>query len=72
MEGNEKGSRDIKEKIKNAAKDSPITTIEINGQPVKCLLDTGAKISTISELFYKQLLQHKDIRHEKIFTTVCC
>lgn len=51
-EGSEKDTCDIKEKIKNAEKDSSITIVEINGQPIKCVLDTGAEVSTISEMFY--------------------
>lgn len=67
IEGSEKDSCDIKEKIKNAAEDSPTTIVEINGQPIKCLLDTGAEVSTISEMFYKQFLHQKDITDTRKF-----
>lgn len=67
IEGSEKDSCDIKEKIKNAAEDSPTTIVEINGQPIKCLLDTGAEVSTISEMFYKQFLHQQDITDTRKF-----
>lgn len=57
----------LKEKIRNAAKDSQITTVEINEQHFKCLLDTGAEIYTISELFYKQFLHQKILQMQGNF-----
>lgn len=44
------------QKINSAAAKCPETYIEINGVKVKCLLDTGAQVSTISEHFYKKYL----------------
>lgn len=62
MEGQDKGSTDnIKNKIQNAVRDCPVTSVEINGHSVDCLLDTGAEVSTVSELFYNQFLQKTSI-----------
>ena len=47
---------DLHSKIQHASRECPQTTVEINGTVVKCLLDTGAQVSTVSEAFYKKHL----------------
>ena len=47
---------DLHSKIQHASRECPQTTVEINGTAVKCLLDTGAHVSTVSEAFYKKHL----------------
>ena len=46
----------LHQKISRASANCPETYIELNGVKVKCLLDTGAQVSTISEHFYKKYL----------------
>ena len=62
VEGRDSGSRtDIGSKIKNASAKCPKTTVEINGHQIKCLLDTGAEVSTISENFYRKYLSSSEL-----------
>ena len=62
VEGRDSGSRtDIGSKIKNASAKCPTTTMEINGHQIKCLLDTGAEVSTISENFYRKYLSSSEL-----------
>ena len=47
---------DLHSKIQHASRECPQTIVDINGIAVKCLLDTGAQVSTVSEAFYKKHL----------------
>ena len=47
---------DLHSKIQHASRECPQTFVEINGTAVKCLLDTGAQVSTVAEAFYKKYL----------------
>ena len=42
---------DLHSKIQHASRECPQTFVEINETAVKCLLDTGAQVSTVSEAF---------------------
>lgn len=51
----------LHEKISRASARCPETYIELNGVKVKCLLDTGAQVSTISEHFYNEYLSTSEL-----------
>ena len=37
------------------------TVVEINGNPIRCLLDTGSEVSTVSENFYRKFLSSSEL-----------
>jgi hypothetical protein len=41
--------------ITNAVAPCPVTTVMVNGKPIKCLIDTGSEVSTLTESWYKSL-----------------
>lgn len=45
--------------LSRGVRTSPETTINIEGVKIKCLLDTGAQVSTITESFYRRYLENK-------------
>ena len=62
VEGSNSDSRtDIGSKIKHASAKSPTTVVEINGNPIRCLLDTGSEVSTVSENFYRKFLSSSEL-----------
>ena len=44
--------------IENAVGDCPEGKANVEGVDVRCMIDTGAKISMITESFYKEFLDH--------------
>ena len=40
----------------------PTATIELNGKQVKCILDSGAEVSTITESFYNKYLSDSKVK----------
>ena len=62
VEGSNSDSRtDIESKIKHASAKCPTTVVEINGNPIRCLLDTGSEVSTVSENFYRKFLSSSEL-----------
>ena len=37
----------------------PEVEVLIEGQPIKCLIDTGSQVSTVTETFFRTLLKEK-------------
>ena len=52
---------DLHNKIQHASHECPQTVVEFIGTVVKCSLDTGAQVSTVSEAFYKKHLSTIDL-----------
>ncbi|CAG2212314.1 unnamed protein product [Mytilus edulis] len=50
--------------FKNIASKSPETEIVVENQSVIALIDTGSQVSTVTETYFKTLLQKKPILHD--------
>ncbi|CAG2185169.1 unnamed protein product [Mytilus edulis] len=50
--------------FKNIASKSPKTEIVVENQSVIALIDTGSQVSTVTETYFKTLLQKKPILHD--------
>uniref|UniRef100_A0A672FZX6 Gypsy retrotransposon integrase-like protein 1 n=1 Tax=Salarias fasciatus TaxID=181472 RepID=A0A672FZX6_SALFA len=63
MRGKSKGSDDnlTKERfLKNAVGQCPEVDIQIGGVPLRCILDTGSNVSTLTESFFRNHLHGED------------
>lgn len=50
--------------FKNIASKSPETEIVVENQSAIALIDTGSQVSTVTETYFKTLLQKKPILHD--------
>lgn len=63
MRGKSKGSQDILTKerfLQHAVGKCPEVDIQIGGVPLRCLLDTGSNVSTLTENFFRDHLHGED------------
>ena len=50
----------------------PEVEVLMEGQPIRCLIDTGSQVSTVTETFFRQLLKATVVRCNKIVTSKRC
>lgn len=63
MRGKSEGSKDTLTKeqfLKNTVGECPEVDIRIDGVPLRCLLDTGSNVSTLTESFFRDHLHGEE------------
>jgi hypothetical protein len=50
--------------LNGAVGDCPEMDVSMEGHVIRCLIDSGSQVTTITESFYKQLLKSKPTLHD--------
>jgi len=65
MESHTAGSPEVGSLLLNTFGECPESFVELDGVQVRCLLDTGAQVSTMMESFFKQFLVNRGLTDAK-------